>query len=339
VAVQIVQGNEFQSGRREDVTRGSGIRGISRGAASCGFCALICAQVIVDWIDRSAAYRGVTGAMAIILLRWSGKPLDGLRTLQAATPHPLIDLEIDRLTNPVLRPEGWNYLWFLGESEIYSAGQADEAAIHCKTACDAGILQHDIDLPFAEGTRLAWSWKVAALPSTLAEDILPTHDYLSNRGRVLERNRPHLLLERGATRGDGILVSVADVGEARVPRRGPKRHGRVRPLDRRGQGSVRRLCRARRKAAGTDPARLADREQYVSAGARRMLVPRDTPPARGRGGDARAVTSVCSGEWRRIARVEARPDGQVEPALEAHSIRVAPQLLLKMERSCNAVTV
>jgi len=37
-----------------------------------------------------------------------------------------------------------------------------------------------------------------------------------------------------------------------------------------------------------------------------MLVPCDTPPARGRGGDARAVTSVCSGEWRRIARVEAR---------------------------------
>jgi len=139
-----------------------------------------------EWADPSGtlatpadAYRGVTGGMAAILLRWSGNPLDGLRTLQASTPHPLIDLEIDRLTNPVLRPDGWNYLWFLGESEIYSAPQADEAAIHCKTDSDAGILQHDVDLPFAEGTRLAWSWKVDALPSTLAEDILPTHDYLS----------------------------------------------------------------------------------------------------------------------------------------------------------------
>jgi len=74
------------------------------------------------------------------------------------------------------------------------------------------------------------------------------------------------LLERGATREDGVLVSVADVGEARVPRRGPKRHGRARPLDRRGQESVRRLCRARRKASGADPARLVDREQYVSTG-------------------------------------------------------------------------
>ena len=62
----------------------------------------------------------------------SGNPLDGLRALQAATPHPLIDLEIDRLTNPVLPPDGWNYLWFLGESEIYSAA-GRRSAIHCKT--------------------------------------------------------------------------------------------------------------------------------------------------------------------------------------------------------------
>jgi hypothetical protein len=139
-----------------------------------------------EWADPSGtlstpsdAYRSVTGAMAVLLLRWTTTPLDGLRTLQAAMPHPLIDLEIDRLTNPVRRPEGWNYLWFLGDSEIYTASEAGESAIHCKTDGDAGILQRDVDLSFAEGTRLAWSWKVDALPSTLAEDILPTHDYLS----------------------------------------------------------------------------------------------------------------------------------------------------------------
>jgi Protein of unknown function (DUF3047) len=139
-----------------------------------------------EWADPSGAlatpadvYRGVTGGVATILLRWKGGPLDGLRALQAATPHPLIDLEIDRLTRPSLPPDGWRYLWFLGESEVYSAADADSATIRCKTLCDVGILQRDIDLPFAAGTRLAWSWKVDALPSTLAEDTLPTHDYLS----------------------------------------------------------------------------------------------------------------------------------------------------------------
>jgi len=139
-----------------------------------------------EWADPSGTlatptdvYRGVTGGIAAILLRWKGDALDGLRALRAAAPHALIDFEIDRLTNPVIRPQGWSYLWFLGEAEVYSTPQAGGPAIHCKTLGDVGILQHDVDLPFAEGTRFAWSWKVDTLPSALAEDTLPTHDYLS----------------------------------------------------------------------------------------------------------------------------------------------------------------
>jgi DUF3047 family protein len=139
-----------------------------------------------EWADPSGtlspvtpaeAYRSVTGGMAVVLLRWRADPLDGLRALRGEAPDPLLDLEIDRLTNPVVRPRGWRYLWFLGESEIYS--EAGEGTIHCKTHCDVGILQYDVDLPFTKGTRLAWSWKVDALPSAVAEDTLPTHDYLS----------------------------------------------------------------------------------------------------------------------------------------------------------------
>ena len=141
-----------------------------------------------EWADPSGTlatrpedYRALRGSLAVILLRWSGEPLDGLRALRTVVPHPLWDVEIDRLTNAVARPEGWQYLWFLGESEIYCAakGEAGDTEIRCKTRSDVGILQRDIDLPFAPGTRLLWSWKVDALPSALAEDILPTHDYLS----------------------------------------------------------------------------------------------------------------------------------------------------------------
>jgi hypothetical protein len=138
-----------------------------------------------EWADPSGslatpvgAYKGITGGLSAVVLRWDGDALDGLRSLQAAKPHPLVDLEIDRLTNIVPPPDGWKHLWFLGQSEIYSSRQAG-AEIHCETCCDVGILQHDVDLPFAEGTRLRWSWKVDALPSALAEDTLPTHDYLS----------------------------------------------------------------------------------------------------------------------------------------------------------------
>jgi hypothetical protein len=127
-----------------------------------------------------AAYRGITGGLAVILLRWRGEPLAGLRALAGAAPHPLLELEIDRLTSAVSRPEGWRHLWFLGESEIYAAAPGPAGPeITCDTHCDVGILQRDVDLPLTPCTRLRWSWKVDALPSALAEDTLPTHDYLS----------------------------------------------------------------------------------------------------------------------------------------------------------------
>ncbi|MGH7805834.1 MAG: DUF3047 domain-containing protein, partial [Candidatus Binatia bacterium] len=138
-----------------------------------------------EWAEPSGslatpveAYKGITGGLAVAILRWDGNALDGLRSLQATKRHPLVDLEIDRLTNVVPPPDGWKHLWFLGSSEIYSSRQAG-AEIHCETCCDVGILQRDVDLPFEPGTRLLWSWKVDSLPSALAEDTLPTHDYLS----------------------------------------------------------------------------------------------------------------------------------------------------------------
>jgi hypothetical protein len=49
----------------------------------------------------------------------------------------------------------------------------------CHTERDVGILRRDVDVPLTDATRLRWSWRVDELPSELAEDALPTHDYLS----------------------------------------------------------------------------------------------------------------------------------------------------------------
>ena len=127
-------------------------------------------------------YRGVRGGISVLLLRWAVDPRAGLARLAAgAAPHPLLALEIDRLDDPVRPPPGWKHLWFLGDSEIYSPGTGDDGApeIRCTTHCDVGILQRAVDVPLRPDTRLAWSWRVDALPSQLAEDTLPTHDYLS----------------------------------------------------------------------------------------------------------------------------------------------------------------
>jgi len=127
-------------------------------------------------------YDRVTGTLAVLLIRWQGNTLDSLKSLaECGDVNNQVAMEIDRLISPVISPENWDYLWFVGPAEIYQscAVPAKESAICCHTHNDCGLLQKAVSLPFKPDTRLRWSWKMDALPSAVREDTLPTHDYLS----------------------------------------------------------------------------------------------------------------------------------------------------------------
>jgi len=131
-----------------------------------------------------ADYAKVGGSMRILLIRWHAgvEPQQGLAALAAlGDVQGLIAGERARLQQPVVAPQGWRHLWFLGPSEIYRRCEhaLQPAAICCHTQHDVAILQKDVELPLQADTTLQWSWKVDALPSALREDTLPTHDYLS----------------------------------------------------------------------------------------------------------------------------------------------------------------
>ena len=127
------------------------------------------------------AYDPVGGAIDVALIRWKDSAAAGLRRLAAAAPNdPLIAAEQRRLAAPVAKPQGWQYLWFLGDGEIFSAdraGSADAIAIHTKE--DVGILQKPVALDLTPDTTLSWRWLVSKLPAREAEDTIPTHDYMS----------------------------------------------------------------------------------------------------------------------------------------------------------------
>ena len=141
-----------------------------------------------EWTDPQGgidvppeSYAELGGGMTVAVVRWKGDP--GAALAEWATrddPAGLISGECARLAAPPQSPEGWNYLWFLGPGEIFEAGTEDgKACMHCHTRGDAAILQKEVSAALAPGTRLAWEWKVDALPSSMREDSLPTHDYLS----------------------------------------------------------------------------------------------------------------------------------------------------------------
>jgi hypothetical protein len=142
-----------------------------------------------EWSSRTGdlatpqeVYQQAEGMLTILLIRWRCDLLEGLRKLVAlGDVEGVIAGEIDRLTNPLPTPPGWDYLWFVGPAEIYRpcADQGHKPAICCHSHNDVGLLHKDVVLPLTPDTRLRWAWRMDQLPSQIREDSLPTHDYLS----------------------------------------------------------------------------------------------------------------------------------------------------------------
>lgn len=128
------------------------------------------------------SFDAVEGVFCVALLRWGNgvSPADGMQQLQAlGDPAGTLSRGLAGLRQPVAPPAGWSYLWAPGPAEIYRDSHDATACIDCLTRADVGILQHDAPYVLAPGTVLEWEWRIDCLPSAVAEDTLPTHDYLS----------------------------------------------------------------------------------------------------------------------------------------------------------------
>jgi len=68
----------------------------------------------------------------------------------------------------------------LGESRIFESAHADgRDAIRITMQDDLAIMQKSAPFELVPGTSLRWEWRIDSLPGQVAEDTLPTHDYIS----------------------------------------------------------------------------------------------------------------------------------------------------------------
>lgn len=141
-----------------------------------------------EWATRTGdlatpveAYRGVGGALHVLAVRWRGAAREGLGAWAGAAPDAaLVVAERERLAAPVPVPEGWDYLWFVGRSDVFRPERIDgRPAIAVDASNDVGILRREIDFGLDPDTELGWSWRIDELPSREPEDQLLHHDYLS----------------------------------------------------------------------------------------------------------------------------------------------------------------
>lgn len=137
-----------------------------------------------DWTNEAGDFdpakimHGVCGRVRILIVKWGAGVEQGLSALLPADNTGLIKSALAQWQRPAIKPQGWRYLWRIGAGDIYTPG-TEQGHICCHTDRDAGILQIPADFALTDSTRFSWKWFATVLPSSIREDIPPTHDYLS----------------------------------------------------------------------------------------------------------------------------------------------------------------
>ena len=129
-------------------------------------------------------YALADGSLLVTAIVWADgiEPATGLAALReiVGDDDVLIEAELQRLAHPVRRPEGWSYLWLLGDSDIFTPSALEgHDVISCCTRADVAILRRRCKLDTTEDATLSWRWRIDQLPSAVREDELQHHDYLS----------------------------------------------------------------------------------------------------------------------------------------------------------------
>jgi hypothetical protein len=112
-------------------------------------------------------------------LLWRGEAAAGLASLAShGDVGGLLAAEIARSRRDRKLPDGWSNLFLFGGGEE-SFVRAENGEIVCESAGSASIIERVLPLPLASRPKLGWRWKIDQLPSAVAEDQAPVHDYLS----------------------------------------------------------------------------------------------------------------------------------------------------------------
>jgi hypothetical protein len=130
----------------------------------------------------------VDGGLNVALIKW--RPRSDVQGLlkQIAKTDPKATWaadEVDRQNNQKNPPPGWNYIWELYASEIFTEVKAPKGAnaparailLHMNN--DGNIMETHAPFDLTPETTLKWKWRADKLPSQVSENSIPTHDYMS----------------------------------------------------------------------------------------------------------------------------------------------------------------
>lgn len=117
--------------------------------------------------------------MDFVVIEWPDDPREMLQRL-SQSDEDIFDLALQRLTNPKVLPDGFSYLWYLGQSEVFDSFEDGErSGVHGHAENDYGIIRKEVELPLTEVAEIEFDWLYTALPAAGPETENQYHDYLS----------------------------------------------------------------------------------------------------------------------------------------------------------------
>lgn len=123
-------------------------------------------------------FGAMRGGFTAVVVVWPDAcdPLTELKRFASLDSSGLCAIECERLAAPPAPPLGWSHHPLLGHEDVY-ANSADGIAVDC--ADTVGIIRYPVQIALTDEVCLRWSWRVDRLPSSLPENTIFTHDYVS----------------------------------------------------------------------------------------------------------------------------------------------------------------
>ncbi len=117
--------------------------------------------------------------MDFVAVQWPGDPGPILQRL-SQVDDDAFGLALQTLNNPRTLPDGFSYLWFLGQSDVFGRfDDGERSGVHGFADNNWGIIKKKVDLPLTADAEIGFDWLYTALPPDGPETDAQYHDYLS----------------------------------------------------------------------------------------------------------------------------------------------------------------
>jgi hypothetical protein len=134
-----------------------------------------------DWAEAFSQMPDAPLDISVEVFLWPDSAKEGLNQIgEDPSRRTLSENSLKAISDAKTLPEGYDYLWYLTQSNVFSSfTEGERKGVHAKTTDDFGIIKRPLDIPLTPDTKINFDWMYKHLPAMASETDPANHDYLS----------------------------------------------------------------------------------------------------------------------------------------------------------------